>query len=223
MSSSPGLPDAGAAGPRLAAGHPGSTAGPHRASPHPVLTTTDLWGHSATIPSLYLLHFCPLHPQTGSCPGPESPSGPHFLRQLSGPSSSPEPSRCQAGLSVSGCAGPGWREDHRMAKRGQRASGPAGCSRRERPWAGCSTPSVSTNPQAGNCALAQLPVATAAIQDGWEATAAGHTGARHGVVGRCPRAGFLQRTPVPSAAALTGSGMALALSLQASGGGLWPS
>lgn len=88
-----------------------------------MLTTTDLWGHSATIPSLYLLHFCPLHPQTGSCPGPESPSGPHFLRQLSGPSSSPEPSRWQAGLSVSGCAGPGWREDHRVAKRGQRAGG----------------------------------------------------------------------------------------------------
>lgn len=51
MSLFPGFGDPGAAGARLAAGHPGSTAGPCRAPSLPVLTTVALYGpFSAAIP-----------------------------------------------------------------------------------------------------------------------------------------------------------------------------
>lgn len=73
MSLFTGLPDTSAAGSRLAAGHPGSPPGPHRASPHPVLMTGTCGSLTATIP----------HPPTTPVPislwlcflGPEATGG----------------------------------------------------------------------------------------------------------------------------------------------------
>lgn len=188
-----------------------------------MLTTTDLWGHSATIPSLAPPALLPPPPPNWFLPWARVPPGLHFLRQLSGPRSSPEPSRWQAGLSVSGCAGPGWREDHRTAKRGQRR---AGGVQQKGTALGWLLDALGVHKPPGRelcpCSIA----CGSSCYPGWtggDGCRPYRCQARHGVAARCPWAGFLQRTPVPSAAALTGSGMALALSLQASGGGLWPS
>lgn len=221
MSSSPGLPDAGAAGPRLAAGHPGSTAGPHRASPHPVLTTTDLWGHSATIPSLAPPALLPPAPPNWFLPWARAPSGLHFLRQLSGPRSSPEPSRWQAGLSVSGCAAPGWREDHRAAKRGQRRAGGVQQRATALGWL-LDALSVHTPPGQELCPCSVA--CGSSCYPGW-------TGGEGCRPYRCQawrgwpmpvgRVSPENSRPVSSSPDRVWDGSAL--SLQASGGGLWPS
>ncbi|XP_045627633.1 ankyrin repeat domain-containing protein 23 isoform X4 [Ursus americanus] len=91
-----GFGDPSAAGARLAAGHPGSTAGPRRAPSLPVLTTAALYGpFSATIPPPSPPRLVPSQSSAPLC-------GRH-LSPLAGGGLRPAPAGDEAGLPGSKC------------------------------------------------------------------------------------------------------------------------